>query len=52
VIVSCKIVSEEGDKGRLTDPVCLGYSMDGTLANKETERTTSGEKKGAANEHS
>jgi hypothetical protein len=50
VIVSCKMVSEEGDKGPLTDSVCLGDSVDGT--NKETERTASGEKKGAANEHS
>ena len=50
-MVSCKMISEEGDEGQLTDPVCLGYSVDGTFANKET-RTASGEKKGAAKEHS
>ena len=49
-MVSCKMISEEGDEGRLTDPVCLRDRMNG--ANKETERTTSGEKKWAANEHS
>jgi hypothetical protein len=49
-MVSCQMVSEEGDVGGLTDPVCLGDSVDGT--NKERERTASGEKKGAANEHS
>jgi hypothetical protein len=49
-MVSCKMVSGEGDKGQLTDPVCLGKRVNG--ANKETERTTSGEKNGAANEHS
>jgi hypothetical protein len=51
-MVSCKMIREEGDEGRLTDPVCLGYSVDGTFANKETGRTANGEKKGAAKEHS
>jgi hypothetical protein len=50
-MVSCKIVSTKGDKEQLTDPVSLRYSVDGTLANKETERTPSGEK-GAVNKHS
>lgn len=50
-MVSCEMISEEGDEVRLTDPVCLGDSLDGTNKETETERTTSGEEKGTADEH-
>jgi hypothetical protein len=45
-MVSCKMVSEGGDEGRLTDPVCLGDSVDGS--NQEA----SGENNRTAKEHS